>query len=139
VDFTLRAQPLKDKRGPLIKDGELLKIVRFSKQKKLNSHKWISLRVRVITPKTGRGALENRKIFKTKKLNSHEWISFGVLNPLKDKRGPLIWTPLVFISGGRGEIRTLGRFPYDGFQDRSDKPLWHPSMGYFTTRLKKAH
>jgi len=40
--------------------------------------------------KTGRGALENRKIFKIKKLNSPEWISFGVLNTLKDKRGPLI-------------------------------------------------
>jgi hypothetical protein len=49
-------------------DGELLKTVRFSKQKKLNSLEWISLRVRVITLKTGRGALENRKIFKTKKI-----------------------------------------------------------------------
>ena len=31
-------------------------------------------------------------------------------------------------NGGRRGIRTLGRLPYDGFQDRSDKPLRHPSI-----------
>ena len=30
-------------------------------------------------------------------------------------------------SGGGGEIRTLGRFPVGGFQDRCLKPLGHPS------------
>ena len=28
---------------------------------------------------------------------------------------------------GGGEIRTPGTFQYDGFQDRSIKPLWHSS------------
>ncbi len=30
---------------------------------------------------------------------------------------------------GGGEIRTPGTFQYDGFQDRSIKPLWHSSGG----------
>ncbi len=29
---------------------------------------------------------------------------------------------------GGGEIRTPGTFQYDGFQDRSIKPLWHSSV-----------
>jgi hypothetical protein len=32
-----------------------------------------------------------------------------------------------FVCGGR-EIRTPGTFQYDGFQDRSIKPLWHSSV-----------
>jgi hypothetical protein len=32
--------------------------------------------------------------------------------------------------GGGGEIRTPGTFQYDGFQDRSIKPLWHSSVLY---------
>lgn len=31
-------------------------------------------------------------------------------------------------SSGGGEIRTPGTFQYDGFQDRSIKPLWHSSL-----------
>ena len=36
-----------------------------------------------------------------------------------------------FLNGGGGGIRTHGTLvTYDGFQDRSDKPLWHSSIGY---------
>ena len=35
-----------------------------------------------------------------------------------------------FLNGGGGGIRTHGTLvTYDGFQDRSDKPLWHSSKG----------
>ena len=30
-------------------------------------------------------------------------------------------------SGGGGGIRTRGTFPFSGFQDRCNKPLYHPS------------
>ena len=33
-------------------------------------------------------------------------------------------------NGGEGEIRTHGRFPYAGFQDRYLKPLGHFSFSY---------
>ena len=32
------------------------------------------------------------------------------------------------IAGGESEIRTHGGSHHDGFQDRSDKPLWHLSV-----------
>lgn len=36
---------------------------------------------------------------------------------------------LGFFNGGGGGIRTHGTLvTYDGFQDRSDKPLWHSSL-----------
>ncbi len=36
---------------------------------------------------------------------------------------------LGFLNGGGGGIRTHGTLvTYDGFQDRSDKPLWHSSI-----------
>ena len=37
---------------------------------------------------------------------------------------------------GGGEIRTPGTFQYDGFQDRSIKPLWHSSEAIFS-RLQR--
>ena len=46
---------------------------------------------------------------------------------------------IFIISGGEGEIRTLGELPHDGFQDRYLKPLGHLSrcrhLEYFN-RLK---
>lgn len=35
----------------------------------------------------------------------------------------------LYKDGGGGGIRTHGRFPYGGFQDRCHKPLDHPSIG----------
>ncbi len=37
---------------------------------------------------------------------------------------------------GGGEIRTPGTFQYDGFQDRSIKPLWHSSGDNFLAGAK---
>ena len=37
-----------------------------------------------------------------------------------------------FLNGGGGGIRTHGTLvTYDGFQDRSDKPLWHSSIQFY--------
>ena len=35
--------------------------------------------------------------------------------------------------GGGGGIRTHGRFPDSGFQDRRNRPLYHPSVGKLKT------
>lgn len=37
------------------------------------------------------------------------------------------WSRVRFQSSGEGGIRTRGRLPFDGFQDRSIRPLWHLS------------
>ena len=38
----------------------------------------------------------------------------------------------LFQNGGGGGIRTHGTLvTYDGFQDRSDKPLWHSSIQFY--------
>lgn len=53
--------------------------------------------------------------------------------PLK----PLGYPSTGAIFGGEGEIRTRGKLPYDGFQDRCLKPLGHLSSScnkYITTR-----
>ena len=36
------------------------------------------------------------------------------------------WSPLAPVCGGRG-IRTPGASRHDGFQDRCNRPLYHPS------------
>ena len=36
--------------------------------------------------------------------------------------------PLSLLSGGESGIRTHGTLPYDGFQDRCNRPLYHLSM-----------
>ena len=44
--------------------------------------------------------------------------------------------PLRVAKKGRGGIRTHGTLvTYDGFQDRSDKPLWHSSMNRYQIYL----
>ena len=52
----------------------------------------------------------------------------------KKARKSLIYTLLEVFGKpacGGGEIRTPGTFQYDGFQDRSIKPLWHSSVAVF--------
>ena len=45
----------------------------------------------------------------------------------------------VLINGGEGGIRTHGRLPYDGFQDRSVRPLRHLSAPEFTASPPPLH
>ncbi len=48
---------------------------------------------------------------------------------LKTAQGQLLRAGpgLLLRCGGEGGIRTRGRLPFDGFQDRSIRPLWHLS------------
>ena len=43
------------------------------------------------------------------------------------KKNAMLVSSMALNDGGGGEIRTLGRFPVGGFQDRCLKPLGHPS------------
>ena len=49
---------------------------------------------------------------------------------MANKKGLHAWSPLTCVCGGERGIRTPGRFPVNGFQDRRFRPLSQLSVVY---------
>ena len=96
------------------------------------------------------GTCDRTRTYNTQNLNLvplpiglHRHMENSGIEPLTSrcKRDVL---PLALIPqklGGRGEIRTHGSFQIDGFQDRCNRPLCHPSVVYMyhtTINMSKA-